>query len=35
MMRYLSLYLHFVRFSFSKALLFRANFVLHALMDIG
>lgn len=34
-MRYLSLYLHFVRFSFSKALLFRANFVLHALMDIG
>ncbi len=34
-MRYLRLYLHFVRFSFNRALLFRMNLVLHVLMDIG
>jgi ABC-2 type transport system permease protein len=34
-MRYLRLYLHFMRFSFSKALEFRFDFVLRILMDVA
>ena len=33
-MRYLRLYLHFVKFSFSKAMQFRVDFFFRVLMDV-